>query len=161
MPSDDVDDSKVVEDFHVPSKAASIIEDISIGSGTTIINEAHMSFDSTSNDVNEIIDSNIPKVSSRSFEFPCADYRFMVVPAGLFISESSEFLAMTQQRISGVASFTGCLKFVPKSSIPPFAGIDVCPPKQPRYIIFSSLEIMPRVLLHCICLLHILIIPLS
>ena len=102
MSSNDVDDSKVVEDVHVPPKTASIIEDVSVGSDTPIINEAHVSFDSTSDDVNEIVESNIPAVSSRSFEFPCADYRFMVVPAGLFISESSEFLAMTQQRISGL-----------------------------------------------------------
>ena len=86
MPSDDVDDSKVVEDFHVPSKAASIIEDISIGYDTPIIDEADVSFDSTSNDVNEIAKSNIPAVPSRSLEFPCVDYGFMVVPARLSTS---------------------------------------------------------------------------
>jgi len=32
MFSDDVDDSKVVEDVHVPSETASTIEDISVGS---------------------------------------------------------------------------------------------------------------------------------
>jgi len=30
VPSDDIDDSKVVEDVHVPSKSASIIEDIRV-----------------------------------------------------------------------------------------------------------------------------------
>jgi len=31
MPSEDVDESKIVEDVHVPTKIASIIEDISVG----------------------------------------------------------------------------------------------------------------------------------
>ena len=34
VPDDDVDDSKVVEDVHVPPKTANITEDISVGSGT-------------------------------------------------------------------------------------------------------------------------------
>ena len=43
MPSDDVDDSKAIENVHVLSKTAS-----SIGSDTPIIEEVHMSSDSTS-----------------------------------------------------------------------------------------------------------------
>jgi len=43
-------------------------------------------------------------------------------------------------------SFSGCLKFVSDSNIPPSAGLDMCPPRQPKYIIFSSLGIMLRVL---------------
>ena len=93
-----------------------------------------MSSGSISVDVNEIVEANIPAVPSRSFEFPCVDYGFMVVPAGLSTSESPEFLVMIQQIISGVSSFTGCLEFVPKSSIPPFAGLDVCHPRQLKYI---------------------------
>ena len=42
VPSDDVDDSKAIEDVHVPSKTASIIEDISVVSNTPIIDD-HMS----------------------------------------------------------------------------------------------------------------------
>jgi len=34
LPSDDVDDSKVVEDVHIPSKITGIIEDVSIDSDT-------------------------------------------------------------------------------------------------------------------------------
>ena len=34
VPSDDVDESKVVEDVPVPFETTSIIEDISVGSGT-------------------------------------------------------------------------------------------------------------------------------
>ena len=58
--SDDVDDSKVAEDVHAPSKAASVIEDITVGSDTPIIDEIHMSSDSTSDDVNEIVELNMP-----------------------------------------------------------------------------------------------------
>ena len=38
MLSDDVDDSKIVEDVHVPSKTVSIIEDISVGSNIQLLN---------------------------------------------------------------------------------------------------------------------------
>jgi len=43
------------------------------------------------------------------------------------------------------ASFSGCLGFVFESSITPSAGLDVCLPRHPRYILLSSLGIMPRV----------------
>ena len=56
LSSDDVDDSKVVEDVHVPSKTVSIIEDISVDSNTLIIDEVHMSSDSITNDVSEIFE---------------------------------------------------------------------------------------------------------
>ena len=60
MSNDDVD-SKVVEDVYVPSKTASIIEDISVGSDTPIIDEVHTSSDSTSGDVDEIDEPNYPQ----------------------------------------------------------------------------------------------------
>ena len=53
MPSDDVDDLKVIENVHIPSKTANIIEDISIGSNTPIIDEGHASYEGTS----EIVDA--------------------------------------------------------------------------------------------------------
>ena len=37
VPNDDVDDLKVIEDVYIPSKTASIIEDITVGSDTSII----------------------------------------------------------------------------------------------------------------------------
>ena len=40
--------------------------------------------------------------------------------------------------------FSGYLEFVPESNIPPFAGLYLCPLRHPNYILFSSLEIMPR-----------------
>ena len=100
IPSNDIDDSKIVEDVHVPPKTASIIEGISVDSGTSITDEAHVSSDGTSDNVNEIVEYNIPTLPSRLFEFPYADYGFMVVPAGLSTSESSEVLVMIQQMIS-------------------------------------------------------------
>jgi len=42
VPSDDVDDSKVVEDVHVPSKNVGIIENIAVGSDTPNIDEIHV-----------------------------------------------------------------------------------------------------------------------
>ena len=42
MPSDDVDDSKVVENVYVPSKTASIIEDTLVSFDTLIIDEVHI-----------------------------------------------------------------------------------------------------------------------
>ena len=64
MPTDDVDDSKVVEDVHVPSNIIIIIEDITVGSDTLIINEIHMSSDSANDNVDEIVEPNIPIVPS-------------------------------------------------------------------------------------------------
>jgi len=38
--SNDVDDSKVIKNVHVPFKTANIIEDIAVGSDTSIIDES-------------------------------------------------------------------------------------------------------------------------
>jgi len=84
VPNDDVDDSKVVEDVHIPSKTASIIEDISVGFITPIIDEVHMSSDGTNDDVDELVEPNIPAVPSKSFEFSCAEYSFMIIPIESF-----------------------------------------------------------------------------
>jgi len=67
----------------------------------------------------------------------------MIVPTESSSSESSEFLAMIQ-RVIFSASFIGCLEFIPESSLP-LARFDVCHPKQPLYLLFLSLEVMPRV----------------
>ena len=61
MPSDV--DLKVVEDIHVPFRTASITENITVGFSTLIFDEAHMSSDSTSHKVNEIIKPNIPSLA--------------------------------------------------------------------------------------------------
>jgi len=91
--SNDVDDSKVVEDVNVPPKTASIIEDISVGSDMSIIDEIHVSSDGASDDMDEIVEPNTPTMPSKPFESPCAEYNFMVVPIDSSFSESPEFLA--------------------------------------------------------------------
>ena len=42
-----------------------------------------MSSDSTNNDVDEIVESYIPTEPSKSFEFSCVEYSFMVVPTAV------------------------------------------------------------------------------
>jgi len=69
-----------VEDVHVPPETASIIQDISVCSDTSIIDEVCMSSDSTIDDGDGIVEANIPTVPSKSFEFSSAKYSFMVVP---------------------------------------------------------------------------------
>ena len=44
---------------------------------------------------------------SKSFEFPCVEYSFMIVPIDSSSSESHELLGMIKQIISN-ASFSGC-----------------------------------------------------
>jgi len=92
-----------------------------------------MSSDSTSDDVDEIAESNITAVPSKSFEFPYAVYVFMIISAELSTTESSKLFVMIQQMISGVSSFTGCLEFLPKFNIPLLEGLDVC---HPRHLIY-------------------------
>jgi len=88
VPTNDVDDSKVVENVHVLSKTASIIEDIAVGSDTSIIDEIHKSSDSASDDVDEVVEPNTPTVPSKPFESHCTEYNFMVVPIDSSFSES-------------------------------------------------------------------------
>ena len=105
MPSDDVINSKVVRDVHIPSKTTCVIKDTSVGSDTLIIDEVHMPPDSTSDDVNEIIELNTPIVPSKSFEFPCTEYSFIVVPINSSSNESPKFLVMIQLMVYGAAFF--------------------------------------------------------
>ena len=46
-----------------------------------------MSSDSIGEDVNEIVESNIPALPRKSFEFSYAEYSFMVVPIDSSFSE--------------------------------------------------------------------------
>ena len=50
-----VDGSKVIEDVHVLSKTTSIIEDISVGLNTPILDEGHAFYEGTSEVVNVIV----------------------------------------------------------------------------------------------------------
>jgi len=68
----------------------------------------------------------------------------MVDPTYSSSNESPEFFVMIQQIISS-ASFSDCLELVSEFNIPPFEGLDVCPPRHPRYIFFLYLGFMPKV----------------
>jgi len=81
--SDNVDDLKIVEDHEITSN----VKDTLVGSGTPIIDEIRVSSNSINDVVDEIVESNIPAMPSKSFEFSCADYWFMVVPIELSSSE--------------------------------------------------------------------------
>jgi len=56
------------------------------------------SSDSTNDDVNELVESNIPTVPSKSIKFSYPEYTFMVVPIESYSSESLEFFARIQRR---------------------------------------------------------------
>jgi len=66
--SDDVDDSKVVEDVYVLFMRVMLIP-----------YEGHAFYEGTSEIVDAIVESNISTKPSKSFEFPCADDGLMIV----------------------------------------------------------------------------------
>ena len=100
VPTAEVDDSKVVEDVQVSPETVNIIEDIAVNSVTQIIDEIHMSSDSVNDDVDEIVETNIFTVPSQSFESPCVEPSFMVIPINSSFRESHEFLIKVQQMVS-------------------------------------------------------------
>jgi len=59
VPSDDVDDSKVIEDVYVPSKIISVVEDMLVDSSTPILNEVHVSSEDTSDFEYVLVESSI------------------------------------------------------------------------------------------------------
>ena len=60
--SDDVDNSKVVEDIHVLSKTTSIIENISVNFDTPIHDDGHASYESNGAVVEAIVESGTPLI---------------------------------------------------------------------------------------------------
>ena len=93
MPSDNVGNSKVDENVNILPEITRIVEDVLVDFDTSIIDEIHMPSNSTIDDVDEIVESNISAVPSKSFEFPYVDYRFVIVPVELSSSESPESLS--------------------------------------------------------------------
>jgi len=73
--SDNIDDSKVVEDVNILLEITSIVEDPLVNSGTPIIDEVHASSNSTSDDVDEIVESNISALTN----FSCCFYRTSIL----------------------------------------------------------------------------------
>ena len=76
-----------------------------------------LSYDSISDDVDEIVKPNTAAMPSKLFEFSCVEYTFMVVPINSSFWESPEFLAKVQQIVFNT-SFLGCLEFVSESRVP-------------------------------------------
>jgi len=68
----------------------------------------------------------------------------MVILIDSSSSKSPEFLSMIQQMVFN-ASFFWLLGVCVWVQYTPSARLDVCPLRQPKYILFSSLGIMPRV----------------
>jgi len=55
VPSDDVDDSRVVEDAFIPFEITSVIDDILVDSNTPILDQDHVSSESTNNAVDALL----------------------------------------------------------------------------------------------------------
>ena len=85
VPTDEVDDSKAVKDDQVSSQTINIIEDIAVDS------------DSANDDVDKTVEPNVPTAPNQSFESPCVEPSFMVIPINSSFRESPEFLAKVQQ----------------------------------------------------------------
>jgi len=58
VPSDDVNDSKVVEDVHIHFEIFGIVEDPLVNSDTLIIDESHVFSADSSDVVDALVDSN-------------------------------------------------------------------------------------------------------
>jgi len=71
VPGDNVDDSKVLEGVNILPEITSNVEDTLVDSSTPIIDKVHVFFDSITDDIDVIVESNIPAVPSKSFEFFC------------------------------------------------------------------------------------------
>ena len=105
-----------------------------------------MSSYGTSDNMDGIVEHNTLIMPSKPFESSCTEYNFMVVPVDSSFSESPEFLAMIQQIVSSVSSFSGCLEFVSESNVPP--SLDVCPPRRPTYLILPMPTVPTALHLH-------------
>jgi len=60
VPTDDVDDSRSIEDVYVLSKITSVVEDTLVDFDTSIIDEVHASSECTSDSKYELVESSIP-----------------------------------------------------------------------------------------------------
>jgi len=103
VPSDDVDDSKVIEDVHIHSEISSVVEDPLVNPGTPIIDEKHVSFARTSDVVNVLMESSIritneTNVYENDQEIQETEIESIVAtPSMSSSSESIEFLVILHQ----------------------------------------------------------------
>jgi len=107
--TDNVDDSKVVEDVHVPSKFTSVIDDASADSCPSIFDEVHVSFEGTSDVMNALMESStsiaeetyVYEDDQKSQEIDIES--IVATPNMSSSSKSVEFLAMLHQVNSGTS----------------------------------------------------------
>jgi len=161
VPSDDVDNSKVVDDVHVHSEISSIIEDTSIDPCLPILNEIPMSSESTTDVVDALVESNahitdetyVYKDDQESQETEIGS--IIATPSMSSSSKSLEFLAMLHQVSSGLSSFSGCLEFSPEffqisigpSDVIPLAVFEACHPRELSSVFPPSFGVTPRELI--------------
>ena len=63
VPSDGVDDSKIVKDAHIHSEISSVVEDPLANPDTPIINESHVSSAGTNDVMDALADSSVPTLN--------------------------------------------------------------------------------------------------
>ena len=60
VPSNDVDDSKVVEDVHILFEISSVVEEFLVNSGAPIIDDSHV----FSADISDVVDASVESSTS-------------------------------------------------------------------------------------------------
>jgi len=61
VPTDDVDDSRIVEGVYIPSEITSVVEDTLVDSSTLILDEVNVSSEDTSDIVDALVEPSTPK----------------------------------------------------------------------------------------------------
>jgi len=120
VPSDDVDNSKVVKDVHshseIPnSEISSVVEDPLVNPATPIIDESHVSSAGTSDVVKVLVDSSTPipdeayvhEDNQESQETKSES--IVATPSVSSFTKSLKFLDMVYQVSSSASSFSKCL----------------------------------------------------
>jgi len=148
VPSNDVRDSRVIEDVYIFSTNTSIVENPLVNSDTQIIDEIHEFSESTSGDVDVQVESNTPIPTdvhthdNGTSDAECEpvvestvttfNYSFWSV-FGVLYYDSPDF-----------SSFSGCLKICLESSVPLTKSIALLP-RHPMYSLSLSLGVIPKV----------------
>jgi len=132
MPSDDVNNSKIVENVKVPSENTSVVDDVYVPSKISrLVKEPLVNLSAPISDENHVSSVDISDIdvlvkssthiTDESYvyeddqESQETEIESIVATLSMsFSSESLEFIAMLHEVSSGVSSFSGCLKFSPK-----------------------------------------------
>jgi len=117
VPSDNIDDSKVIKDVHFHFEISSVMEHAPIDSCLPILNEIHVSSASTIDIVDAFGDTSTPTpdetyIHEENQESQETEIESIITtPSMSSSSESLEFLAMLYQVSSAISSFNRCLEF--------------------------------------------------